>query len=576
MSLRLDDDFNSQGLAKQCFYYMFSDCTGLTSAPELPETTLAEYCYNNMFKGCTSLTKAPDLPATNLAKSCYSCMFKGCTSLTTAPELPATTLATYCYNSMFENCKSLTTAPELPATNLAASCYRNMFEGCTSLTELPALSATTLESYCYYGMFAECGSLTTAPELPATTLAGNCYRNMFEGCTSLTELPALPATTLEKNCYRNMFEGCSGIKLSETQTAEYSIPYSVPSGGNGTDASNALNLMFEGTGGTFTGTPEINKTYYLYGGVPKYTVTWKNGDTTLETDTDVAEGTTPTYDGTTPEKAEDENYTYTFSGWSDGENFYADGQELPAVTGDITYTAVFDAEERVYGKNGLVFEDDGSVRFYKNDKIVYSKGLVQDDEGNYYYINSSGKAVKNCSYSFSSARANGLLPGGTYQFDKNGRLILKNGLVFEADGSVRFYENGNFVYSKGLVMDGDGHYYYINSTGKAVKNCSYSFSSARANGLLPGGTYQFDKNGRLILKNGLVFEADGSVRFYENGEIVYSKGLVQGDDGYYYYINSTGKAVRNCTYSFSTAKTNGLMPGGTYQFDADGRMILDN
>ena len=32
---------------------------------------------------------------------CYAYMFYGCTSLTTAPELPATTLANYCYLRMF-------------------------------------------------------------------------------------------------------------------------------------------------------------------------------------------------------------------------------------------------------------------------------------------------------------------------------------------------------------------------------------------------------------------------------------------------------------------------------------------
>ncbi len=38
---------------------------------------------------------------------CYFCMFKGCTSLTTAPELPASTLATSSYSSMFKGCTNL-------------------------------------------------------------------------------------------------------------------------------------------------------------------------------------------------------------------------------------------------------------------------------------------------------------------------------------------------------------------------------------------------------------------------------------------------------------------------------------
>ena len=91
----------------ECYKSMFYQCTNLTTAPELPATTLTTYCYQSMFSGCTSLTAAPELPATTLATYCYSRMFSGCTSLTAAPELPATTLATRCYDGMFIDCASL-------------------------------------------------------------------------------------------------------------------------------------------------------------------------------------------------------------------------------------------------------------------------------------------------------------------------------------------------------------------------------------------------------------------------------------------------------------------------------------
>ena len=94
-------------------------------------------------------------------------------------------------------------------------------------------------------------------------MASNCYDNMFKGCTSLTQVPALPATTLANNCYYNMFQGCTGLKLSSTQTGEYTIAYRIPSSGTGTTATSALANMFTSTGGTFKGTPEINTTYYL-------------------------------------------------------------------------------------------------------------------------------------------------------------------------------------------------------------------------------------------------------------------------------------------------------------------------
>ena len=100
---------------------------------ENPPMSVGKNCYRSMFVGCTSLTTAPELPATTLADYCYYQMFDGCTSLKTAPTLPATTLAFECYASMFAGCTSLTTAPELPATKLASNCYQSMFSGCTSL-----------------------------------------------------------------------------------------------------------------------------------------------------------------------------------------------------------------------------------------------------------------------------------------------------------------------------------------------------------------------------------------------------------------------------------------------------------
>ena len=254
---------NHPTMADYCYTDMFSGCTSLTQAPALPATTLPRGCYSNMFKGCTNLTQAPALPATTLANYCYYNMFSGCTSLTQAPALPATTLASSCYNYMFQDCTSLTQAPALPATTLANYCYQYMFQGCTNLTQAPALPATTLVNSCYGSMFYGCTSLTQAPALPATTLTDRCYYSMFYGCTSLTQAPTLPATTLATNCYRSMFYGCTSLKLSSSKTDEYTQEYRIPSSGTGTTVTGALNDMFTSTGGTFTGTPEINTTYYL-------------------------------------------------------------------------------------------------------------------------------------------------------------------------------------------------------------------------------------------------------------------------------------------------------------------------
>ena len=151
-------------------------------------TIPCDYCFFGLFAFSEALTSAPELPATTLSEGCYSYMFTSCTNLKTAPELPATTLAPYCYQSMFEGCTSLTSAPELPATTLSEGCYYNMFSSCTSLTSVPELPATTLSVGCYQNMFSSCTSLTSAPELPATTLALDCYNKMFCNCQKLADI----------------------------------------------------------------------------------------------------------------------------------------------------------------------------------------------------------------------------------------------------------------------------------------------------------------------------------------------------------------------------------------------------
>ena len=161
------------------------------------ETRNARFC--NLFYGCSVLTSAPELPATTLANDCYYAMFCGCTNLTSAPELKATTLANSCYYCMFMGCTSLTSAPELPATELEDRCYSTMFRNCTHLVSAPELPATKLAPFCYYEMFYGCTSLESAPELPATELAEACYCKIFDGCENLSSVTMLAPSDKIKN-----------------------------------------------------------------------------------------------------------------------------------------------------------------------------------------------------------------------------------------------------------------------------------------------------------------------------------------------------------------------------------------
>ncbi len=184
------EKFSTVSTANARFAYLFKDCTVLTSAPELPATTLATSCYAGMFLGCTVLTSAPDLPATELASYCYQQMFLDCTSLTKAPELPATTLATSCYAGMFSYCKALETAPELPATTLATSCYVGMFGGCSKLNKVVIRAEDTIPSDALTYWLAEVASLGTIYKSTSLTLTENNTSGIPSGWTAkdLTEL----------------------------------------------------------------------------------------------------------------------------------------------------------------------------------------------------------------------------------------------------------------------------------------------------------------------------------------------------------------------------------------------------
>ena len=351
-----------------------------------------------------------------------------------------------------------------------------------------------------------------------------------------------------------------------------------------------------------------------------YTVTWKNGDSVIETDTGVAAGTTPTYDGEEPTKAEDNDNTYTFSGWTDGENTYGLTDALPAVTADVTYTAVFTAEPKTYtvtwknwdgsvletdenvaagatpsydGEDPVRPEDDEKVfefagwdpeisavdgnveytaqftegvkeiingKYYVNGELVKGAGLIKlgDD---YYFVKANGTIYKDASLCISEDKTNGLLPAGKYAFDEDGKMIIYNGIV-----NGCYYVDGAAVKGAGLI-EIDGDYYYVKANGTIYKDSTLVITEEKANGLAPAGLYTFDADGKMVYKDGVV---DGY--YYVNNVLTKGVGLVE-HDGDIYFVKQNGAIYKNSTLVVTEAKTNGLAPKGIHAFDADGKMV---
>ena len=365
-----------------------------------------------------------------------------------------------------------------------------------------------------------------------------------------------------------------------------------------------------------------------------YTVKWNNWDgEVLETDYALY-GNLVSYDSADPTRmlGEYEIGTYTFVGWdpavtdgmtvtgdlvftavfsftglrlSDGELWYYENgvltpKGLVQIGDDYYYikpdcTAVRDAdyyvsktnglmEKGVYHfdedgkmvipeltvKNGLIWED-GKLWYYENNVRTHA-GLICVD-GYYYYIKSNGQAVTNSNYFVSNT--NDLMPRATHHFDENGHMtdvpVEKHGLVYE-NGKYWYYdENGQKAHPGLIEIDGD--YYYINSSCYAVTDCDYYVSNT--NNLMDKGTYHFGTDGKMVIpeqdtRTGLFWE-DGELVYYVNGVKTHA-GLIE-IDGDYYYIKSDCTAVRDCDYFVSN--TNGLLPRGTYHFNADGKMVVD-
>lgn len=137
-----------------------------------------------------------------------------------------------------------------------------------------------------------------------------------------------------------------------------------------------------------------------------YTVTWKNGSTTLETDTNVPYGTTPTYDGATPTSSDGD-----FNGWI---------PKISAVVGDVIYIANFGPTEIEDSWEDILLAEESGTHLIKYSVGDVKKFIYQGEEhycqivGFNKDVLSDGSGNAKISWIILSILTNRRIGGGSY------------------------------------------------------------------------------------------------------------------------------------------------------------------
>ena len=256
---------------------------------------------------------------------------------------------------------------------------------------------------------------------------------------------------------------------------------------------------------------------------------------------------------------------------------YRNGLNLPANIWYVPGNDGIIVHDKNTDKQGIQQADSADGLYYFVDGVKTGLGLFEHG-GSYYYARTlSGKLV--CGMSYWITETNGItingvpIKQGTYQFDDDGKMILgdlvKDGIV-EEDGSLYYYKNGSRYYA-GLINI-EGSYYYVKTSGEVVHGQKYWIT--KTNGLMKEASYEFGADGKMVVdesvKDGIVKE-NGSLYYYKDGKLTYA-GLIN-IEGSYYYVKTSGEVVHGQKYWIT--KTNGLMKEASYEFGADGKMVVE-
>ena len=290
-------------------------------------------------------------------------------------------------------------------------------------------------------------------------------------------------------------------------------------------------------------------------------ITWVI-DGVVVAEEDYLKGTMPVFTGST-DKAPDENYRYTFTGWS---------PEVVVAEEDATYTAQYSATARVFYT--VTFDANGGVgemaaQTFEVDVDTALNANAFTREG--YKFIGWNTAADGSGATYSDGGAIRELTGNMTLY---AQWQYWNGWFTDVNGK-QYYQDGELQKTGWTVIDGN-IYYLDTETGYAATGITT---------LIPDGATEearcvFDANGVFQKNVNGVYSVGADTYWLNSGIIEEEAGLkrvVKEDDINYYYFGADGKAYKATaeTKEYVVEKNNGyaLPEGNNYPFDENGVIV---
>ena len=274
---------------------------------------------------------------------------------------------------------------------------------------------------------------------------------------------------------------------------------------------------------------------------------------------DYLKGTMPSFKGST-DKAPDENYRYTFKGWT---------PEIVAVTEDVTYTAQYSATARVFYT--ITFNANGGEGSMEPQRFEVGVDTA---------LNTNAFTRENYKFTGWNTEADG--SGATYA-DKGAILELTGDMTLYAQwqfqtgwftdvNGKQYYQNGKLQKTGWTVIDGNTYYLHP-ETGYAATG----IATLIPNEATEAARCVFDANGVFQKNVNGVYDVENGTYWLNSGIIEEYAGLKRVDVGtggqthyHYYYFGEDGTAVKNGDYPVEKKSNDLPLPCYRYRFDANG------